>query len=137
MGQMDSTETETDFSTTALALHAANTVNAVSKLHRKVTRGLFEQALRGAHHCERPVKAITNGVHAPTWLAPEWQDLLDRKCGEEWRDAKPGSDYWTRITSLSDDDVSKVRNELKHKLIDVLKRRLRMDKRSTAHSSEY
>jgi glycogen phosphorylase len=53
---------------TALALCGARFANAVSIRHAEVSRAMFP---------ERRLLAITNGVHAVTWTAPEFQKLFD------------------------------------------------------------
>ena len=54
---------------THLALNMSNYVNGVAKLHGEVSRRMFPQV---------PIEAITNGVHAVTWTAPAFQQMLDR-----------------------------------------------------------
>jgi starch phosphorylase len=53
---------------TALALNLSHYVNGVAKRHGEVSSALFS----------RPVGAITNGVHAPTWASEPFQKLFDR-----------------------------------------------------------
>src|ERR1700693_378474 len=54
---------------THLALNMSMYVNGVAKLHGEVSRRMFPQV---------PIEAITNGVHAATWIAPSFQQTLDR-----------------------------------------------------------
>ncbi len=54
---------------THLALNFSNYVNGVSKKHGEVSQAMFRSYR---------VDAITNGVHAATWIAPPFQKLLDR-----------------------------------------------------------
>ena len=60
---------------TYLALRFSHYINGVAMHHGEVSRGLFPNY---------PVRAITNGVHAVTWTAPEFQALYDRHV-PEWR----------------------------------------------------
>src|SRR3954467_9246877 len=55
------------FNMTALALRSAGVVNAVSQLHGRVTREMWAPMWPDMSEPERPVAAITNGVHMPTW----------------------------------------------------------------------
>ncbi|NOT60656.1 MAG: alpha-glucan family phosphorylase [Acidobacteria bacterium] len=57
------------FNPTYLALNLSHYVNGVAKKHGEVARMMF-----GGYHIE----AITNGVHAATWVAPPLQELYDR-----------------------------------------------------------
>jgi glycogen phosphorylase len=54
---------------TYLALNFSNYVNGVSKRHGEVSQEMFSSYR---------IDAITNGVHAATWVAPQFQKLLDR-----------------------------------------------------------
>jgi starch phosphorylase len=58
-----------------LALRFSRYVNGVSMLHGQVSQQLFP---------EYPVHAITNGVHAATWLSKPFQELLDKEI-PAWR----------------------------------------------------
>ncbi len=60
---------------TYLALRFSHYINGVAMHHGEVSRGLFPNY---------PVRAITNGVHAVTWTAPQFQSLYDRHV-PEWR----------------------------------------------------
>ena len=54
---------------TLVALNFSHYVNGVAMRHGEVSRRMF-----GGH----AIDAITNGVHAATWTAPEFQALYDR-----------------------------------------------------------
>ncbi len=54
---------------TYLALNFSNYVNGVSKQHGKVSQAMFSSY---------QIDAITNGVHAATWVSPPFRRLLDR-----------------------------------------------------------
>jgi starch phosphorylase len=60
---------------TYLALRFSRYVNGVSMLHGQVSQQMFP---------EYPVHAITNGVHAATWLSQPFQELLDKEVSA-WR----------------------------------------------------
>ena len=60
---------------TRLALHHSNYVNGVAMRHGEVSRKMFPKYR---------IKALTNGVHAMTWLSRPMQEILDREI-PEWR----------------------------------------------------
>ncbi len=66
------------FNMTALALRASSYVNGVSQLHGQVTRDMWGPIWPGVADAARPVRAITNGVHLPTWLSSEMKSALRR-----------------------------------------------------------
>lgn len=60
---------------TYVALRFSRYVNGVAMQHGRVSREMFP---------DYPVQAITNGVHAATWIQPSLQGLLDEKV-PNWR----------------------------------------------------
>lgn len=60
---------------TYVALRFSRYVNGVAMQHGRVSREMFP---------EYPIHAITNGVHAATWIQPAMQSLLDEKV-PSWR----------------------------------------------------
>src|SRR5216683_4891120 len=66
------------FNMTALAIRSSGSTNAVSQLHGEVTRAMFAPMWPDVPEANRPVAAVTNGVHVPTWIAGEIADLFTR-----------------------------------------------------------
>jgi glycogen phosphorylase len=63
------------FNLTALAMFFCRSANGVSIRHAHVSRRMFP---------ERPISAITNGVHGATWTSPPFARLYDQHV-PEWR----------------------------------------------------
>ncbi|WP_406062321.1 alpha-glucan family phosphorylase [Streptomyces sp. NBC_01077] len=59
------------FNMAAMGLRLAQRANGVSTLHGAVSRAMFAGLWPGFDAEEVPITSITNGVHAPTWVAPE------------------------------------------------------------------
>ena len=66
------------FNMTALAFRTAGATNAVSQMHRQVTRDMWGPIWPGVDDDHRPVRAITNGIHVPTWLSAEMTQAARR-----------------------------------------------------------
>lgn len=62
---------------TLLALFSSRYINGVAMRHGEVSRSMFPQY---------PIRAITNGVHAATWITPPFRKLYDRHIPEWKRD---------------------------------------------------
>ena len=88
------------FGMTVLALRTARFANGVSELHgevsREMWRGLWpDRPVEGV-----PIGAITNGVHARTWLGPEMASLF---ATYGIRPAAPnGEGRWERAATIAD-----------------------------------
>ncbi len=59
-----------------MGMRLAQRVNGVSLLHGQVSREMFAGLWPGFDTREVPIGSVTNGVHTPTWVAPEVQALL-------------------------------------------------------------
>ena len=68
---------------TDLALFCSRFVNGVAMKHGEISRGLFPGF---------PIRSITNGVHAATWVAPSFEALYDRHL-PDWRRDSLGLRY--------------------------------------------
>ncbi|WP_300612628.1 alpha-glucan family phosphorylase [Trebonia sp.] len=65
------------FNMAVMGMRLAQRVNGVSLLHGQVSREMFAGLWPGFDTSEVPIGSITNGVHAPTWVAREISELGD------------------------------------------------------------
>ncbi len=115
------------FNMAVMGFRLSQRANGVSKLHGVVSRGMFGGLWPGFDADERPIGSITNGVHAPTWVARELFDLA-RAHG-----ARPGPDPDADSPHLVFDVVDKVpgkeiwdtKRVLRQRLVDDARSRLR------------
>ena len=64
------------FNMAVMGMRLAQRVNGVSVLHGQVSRQMFAGLWPGFDTGEVPIGSVTNGVHTPTWVAPEAGALL-------------------------------------------------------------
>src|SRR5262249_31677061 len=69
---------------TALALRGARSTNGVSARHGEVSRRMWRPLFSDQPGSAVPIGHVTNGVHAPTWIATPLRRLLDRYLGDGW-----------------------------------------------------
>ena len=112
------------FNMTALALRTAGRVNAVSRLHADVTRDMWAPIWPEAAPHERPVHALTNGIHVGTWVAYRLGLVFDRYLGADWRDQRDDA-LWDRVLDIPDAELWEVRQELRRYLFDFIRERAR------------
>src|SRR5262245_1005700 len=60
-----------NFNMTALAMRLSGQRNGVSRLHGSVSRSMWRSMWPEKSEHEVPITSVTNGVHVPTWIAPE------------------------------------------------------------------
>jgi starch phosphorylase len=110
---------------TALAMRTAGSINAVSQLHGTVTRQMWAPMWPGLSESERPVRAITNGVHVPTWIAPGLASLFDRHLGADWREHQDDEPFWDAVLAIPDTEVWQIRGALRENLLSFIRDRVR------------
>jgi starch phosphorylase len=113
------------FNMTALAMRSAGAINAVSQLHGQVTRDMFAPLWPDMPAGDRPVGAITNGVHVPTWISNEMTRLFDRHLGRDWRDRYDDEAFWSQVLEIPDEDVWAARQGLRAYLFQFVRERAR------------
>jgi starch phosphorylase len=113
------------FNMTALALRTANGVNAVSQLHGGVTREMWAPIWPGTAEENRPVRAITNGIHMPTWLSNEMSRLFDEYLPSDWRERHDDPQVWAPIREIPDEALWTARKALREYLFAFIRERAR------------
>jgi starch phosphorylase len=110
------------FNMAHMGLRLAQRANGVSKLHGVVSREMFGSLWPGFDVTEVPIASVTNGVHAPTWVAPEVMELAEREIGRELVTDATG---WEGITKVADEVIWATRRVLRARLVEEVRRRLR------------
>ncbi len=113
------------FHMTVLALRLSGRRNAVSHIHATVSRRMWRSVWPHTSPDQVPIDAITNGVHVPTWLAPELGRLFARHLGSDWLASHDDPQLWRRIADIPDEELWAVHLRLKHELIRFLRERAR------------
>ncbi|MEO3976577.1 alpha-glucan family phosphorylase [Streptomyces sp. CAU 1734] len=116
------------FNMAVMGLRLAQRANGVSTLHGAVSRSMFAGLWPGFDPDEVPITSVTNGVHAPTWVAPEVFRLGARRIGAgRAEDALTvgGSELWNSVVDIPDAELWELRRELREQLVTEVRRRLR------------
>ena len=122
------------FSMSNLAANISQNVNGVSMLHGKVSQEIFSHMYPGYLPEELFVSYVTNGVHYPTWCAPEWKPIHARVFGEAFQTHHYDKKCFEGIYEVSDAEVWDTKRTLKRKLIAFVRERLQ-DKSISNHYS--
>ncbi|HEV2984277.1 MAG TPA: alpha-glucan family phosphorylase, partial [Vicinamibacterales bacterium] len=113
------------FNMTALAIRSAGSTNAVSRLHGQVTRAMFAPMWPDLPEAERPVSAVTNGVHVPTWISGELSDLFAKYLGTDWLERHDDPTLWEGVLAIPDEELWAVRQSLRRYLFTFVRERAR------------
>ena len=112
------------FSMPALAIRFSSGRNGVAELHGDTSRTLWRSLWPEVPTEEVPISYVTNGVHLPTWVAPETQALVSEVLPEDWHARLDDVDMWRRVESLDDTRLWAVRKALKAQSVRFLRRRV-------------
>jgi starch phosphorylase len=102
------------FDMTAFCLRRSRVANAVSRLHAETANDTWQAMLGG-----RRIRAITNGVHAPTWVGRSLRDLYERYLNTNLDDLNGVSDaerFWERVGRIPDRDLWEAHHHQKREL---------------------
>jgi starch phosphorylase len=105
-----------------LAVRGSGAVNAVSRRHAEVSRGLFQELFPRWPEREVPVGYVTNGVHVPSWDSADADTFWTEACGEDrWRGTMEEAE---EVHKRSDADLWAVRAKMRAGLVAFVRGRL-------------
>jgi len=113
------------FNMSYLAANLSLEINGVSRLHGAVSREMLCKLWPGYLPEELHIGHVTNGVHYPTWIAPEWDELFRKLTGEPMIDQQSRKEAWEKIYDVPDQEIWSIKQNLKTKLVSLIKERLR------------
>jgi starch phosphorylase len=113
-----------DFNMTALAIRGSRFSNGVSRIHGEVSAAICSAMWPEIEHDENPMNYVTNGVHAPTFLASEWIEVLERHLGNDWNAWMNDVAFWQRVDAIPDHLYWSVRQSLKSKMLNMVRDRI-------------
>jgi glycogen phosphorylase len=113
------------FCMTVVGLLLSRRANAVSSLHGEVSRAMWKVLYPAKSEDAVPIGHITNGVHVPSWLAPQMSRLYDRHLGVGWQGKSSWLRTWEPIENVDDGELWETHLSLKSQLIDFVRRRAR------------
>lgn len=134
MGRMNPNDHSEKFSMSVLAANISQDTNGVSWLHGKVSQEILAPMWSGYLPEENHVSYVTNGVHYSTWTAPEWKEVHAEVFGPQFATHHYDKKCFEGIYQISDDTIWDVRNTLRKKLMDEIKKRL-SDPQMSVHYS--
>jgi starch phosphorylase len=114
-----------EFNMTTLAIRGSRFHNGVSKIHGDVSARMLGDLWPQIPPEENPVTSITNGVHVPTFLSPEWADVFDHFLGYGWSQRLGDQSCWDQISEVPDHVFWSTRQHLKSQLLHLVRYRLR------------
>ncbi|HEX4757028.1 MAG TPA: alpha-glucan family phosphorylase [Terracidiphilus sp.] len=124
------------FCMTVLGLKLARRVNAVSSLHGEVSRAMWKGLYPNRPEDAVPIGHVTNGVHVPSWLAPQMCRLYDRHLGVDWQRHSGQAKTWAKIESVDDGELWETHLALKVQLINFARLRAQQQAQRRSETKE-
>jgi glycogen phosphorylase len=112
----------TVFDMTAFSLRNTNGSNAVSRLHAVTANETWRELIGGR------ILAITNGVHAPTWVGQSMSELYHRYLDADLDDIDPQTErrrFWERLSRIPEPELWRAHMRQKLELAIFARGRLR------------
>ena len=111
------------FCMTVLGLKLSRRANAVSALHGHVSRRMWKNLWSWKVEEDVPIGHITNGVHVPSWLAWQMQQLYDHIFPDKWFSRMGEPEIWQKIYEVDPGELWETHYALKNLLLQFVRRR--------------
>jgi glycogen phosphorylase len=124
LGRIDRNNQREPYGLTPLAIRMCRSTNGVSRKHGEVSRALWQQLWPGSPIEQVPITHVTNGVHAPTWMAPLIRSLYEKHVGTDWPARLRDRAYWAEaISRIPDEELWAAHLLLKERLVAFIRQR--------------
>ncbi|MFH1999141.1 MAG: alpha-glucan family phosphorylase [Planctomycetota bacterium] len=124
LGRVNAREDRETFCMTVLGLKASWKSNAVSALHGRVTRHMWNDLWPDRSEFQVPISHITNGVHVSSWLAPPMRQIFDTYLGSGWEQKISFPATWKPITHIDDGELWEAHQVLTARLVSFVQRQV-------------
>jgi starch phosphorylase len=124
LGRVDVSDKDEHYGLTPLAIRMCRSTNAVSRKHEEVSRALWQRLWPAWKLSEIPITHVTNGVHAPTWVAPLLRSLFEKYLGTEWVTTLRDPERWAKgVAQIPDRELWEAHLLLKERLVAFIRLR--------------
>src|SRR4051812_8099557 len=110
------------FNMAVMGFRLAQRANGVSLLHGHVSRGMFNGLWPAFDEAEVPIGSITNGVHAPSWVAREMFELAASQGADMHSDDIEA--FLSVVDKVPGTEVWAVKRVLRERLVKDARRRM-------------
>jgi starch phosphorylase len=110
------------FNMAVMGLRLAGRSNGVAQLHGAVSRQMFNHLWPDVPENEVPIGAITNGVHAHTWVGDHIAALLAKGVGSVWDGADEAS--WTGVDRIDPAELWAARAKARAEMVAFVRSRM-------------
>ncbi|MGD0074040.1 MAG: alpha-glucan family phosphorylase [Candidatus Binataceae bacterium] len=135
LGRENPGDANEPFNMAYLAVRGSGAINAVSELHGRVSRRIFQCLFPRWPEAEVPIGHVTNGIHTPSWDSAAADSLWTESCGpERWRGTM--ETVADDIRRVPDGKLWELRSNNRLELVGYVRERLRRELPATASEAD-
>jgi glycogen phosphorylase len=137
LGRSDPLNAREAFGLTPLAIRMCRSTNGVSRKHGEVSRALWQKLWPQETVDQIPITHVTNGVHAPTWVAPLLRTLYEKHLGGNWQRKLNDPTAWAlSVFQIPDEELWAAHLLLKERLVAFIRQRSLLARINRGESAE-
>jgi starch phosphorylase len=129
LGRVIADDESEPFCMTVAALKLAAFANGVSKLHGQISRDMWHNIWPNLPKEEIPIRSITNGVHASSWISHDMSELFESYFGSVYVERSGAPDVWKQVYKIPDTELWRTHNKRRERLVFFARKRLRQQLR--------
>jgi glycogen phosphorylase len=138
LGRVDPANKTERYGLTPLAIRMCRSTNGVSRKHGEVSRALWQKLWPGKNVEEVPIRYITNGVHAPTWVSLLLRHLLETHVDQDWEARLRSPEQWAEaIARIPDEELWMAHVQLKERLVAFIRHRSAQSRIAAGERADY
>lgn len=124
LGRIEPQNADERYGLMPLAIRMSRSTNGVSRKHGEVSRALWQKLWPQRAVADVPITYVTNGVHAPTWVAPLVRSLYERYVGPDWSEQARNRAVWEQaVARISPEELWTAHMLLKQRLVAFIRHR--------------
>ena len=136
LGRVDPSNHSETFCMTVLGLKMSRYANAVASLHGNISRKMWHGLWPQLPEEKVPIGHITNGVHIPSWMAWQFNTLLERHMPTSWSAESYDPKEWEAVHEIDPGEFWETHCALKNLLVAFVRRRVSRQCRRRGESDE-
>ncbi len=138
LGRIDAKNPLENYGLTPLAIRMCRSTNGVSRKHGEVSRELWQKLWPEQTIEQVPITHVTNGVHAPTWVAPLIRALYDKYANGDWQaEVRDRAGWLHAVSRIPDEELWAAHLLLKERLVAFIRQRSFLARTTRGETAEY
>ncbi len=109
---------------TVLALRMTDRKNGVSKRNGIVSRDMWKDFYKVKNADDVPIGHVTNGVHMPTWVNQDIDDVFGQYVSKDWKLHQDDAAMWAKVKDIPDETLWRAHQGCRRNLVSFVRRKV-------------